>query len=264
MPGTLENITPSPIRGLVAFWNFDNSSSLTNDVAYTSFTTRTTGSGTNYLTAINSPAYASGGLIGTCSYTTNNVASYWRIANAASARLVQQDSNYVTFMGWGHHFDNANANGVVGKDGVGSGVNTAWGIFFPASGSKAKTMRYTHNSNNVVNVALNGSANITSNTWRQFVGAFDGLQNKRWMYVNSSEYFEATPNITTNNGVMGTRNFNIATLNDTSSSVWNGYIDEVGIWSGSRGGLSPTLTSNEVRFLYNNGLGRKYPFNSGP
>lgn len=262
MPGTLENITPSPIRGLVAFWNFDNSGSLSNDVSYASFTTLTTGSGTNHCTYVGSPGPGTNALVGGSYGSTNNSGAYLKITSANAARLCQESSNYLSYAMWGIHWDTTAYGGMIGKDSAGSSSAGSWKSWHNGTATKSKIFSSTHTSNDAIQVNISTGNIITSNTWRYYVTTFDGTQPVLKLFIDNTNYATKTSVGITNS--TSSHSFNIGTQNDTAGSSYNGCLDEIGIWSGSRGGLSPTLTQAEINFLFNSGRGRKFPFNSGP
>lgn len=261
MPGTLENVTPSPIRGLVAFWNFDNQNSLSNDVAFGSHITLTEGSGTNHLTKVGDAGAATNYLVGTgAAGFTNGVGNYWRITSANAARLCQERSNYLSTVFWALHYDDDSSLNILGKDASGLSSDGTFKYVIASTANKLKQISSYHTSNDVVQVAVNTGNVITSNTWRFYTSTFSGIYTTLTFYINGTNYgIRATGN--TNSA--SSRNFNIGTCGDASATSFNGNVDEVGIWSGARGGLSPTLTQPEINFLYNGGKGRRFPFNSG-
>lgn len=261
MPGTLENITPSPIRGLVAFWNFDGNS-LSNDVSSSVIgSTMTVGTGTNHLT-MNNFVGSSLGLIGLSSAHSNNSANYWKIAAASSISLCQEGSNYVTFCSWIKPDTNTIGNdlGIIGKIATtsSSASNGTWGIYNPAGSTVLRRINLAASSNGLSLKTLQTDQLIVSNQWNYVVSSISNGSANVW--VNLTNYYTSSFGYSTN--YKSTRNFGIGAHESFTSTSFPGKIDECGIWSGSRGGLSPTLTSNEIKFLWNNGNGRRFPFNS--
>ena len=259
MPGTLENITPSPIRGLVAYWNFDGAT-LSNDVSYTvAGSTRTIGTGTNHLTMVGNVG-SSSGVVGNSSIHTNNVNNYWKIPNASAKTLAQESSNCLTCISWVYpRTTTTGRRAIIGK-GYGSG-NESWQVILDneLTGKVDAWSTISENGVSARSLAyLEKKVNLSN--WNFIVmGVTTGRTH--FLYANITNYFAAANAQPTN--YSSTVDFNIASTDNSTSQILNGSVDECGIWSGSRGGLSPTLTTNELRFLWNNGLGRKFPFNSG-
>ncbi len=96
-----------------------------------------------------------------------------------------------------------------------------------------------------------GYYSISNTAWHHLVATFDGVNGKLYIDGVLKETKAMTPDTLTNNIQFGGYY-----IDDTSSNMMKGYIDEPGVWSRA-------LTSTEVLTLYNTGTGSQYPFSSG-
>jgi hypothetical protein len=85
-----------------------------------------------------------------------------------------------------------------------------------------------------------------------FDGTLSGNTNRAKIYVNGSNVTSSSGGTIQSSTLSYSTYLNTGYLHG-SGSFYNGYLDEVGVWSRA-------LTSSEVTQLYNSGLGLQYPF----
>ena len=105
-------------------------------------------------------------------------------------------------------------------------------------------------SNGSTYTAHNYSVSLSTNTWYNLVFTYNGTTGI--LYLNGSEVASNTYSVTL---TYNTQPWYIGADNSASpqGDHFNGYMDEIGIWSRA-------LTSTEVTQLYNSGKGLQYPF----
>lgn len=91
------------------------------------------------------------------------------------------------------------------------------------------------------------SSNLSTNTWYYLTTVISG--STLTAYVNGVSIGSGT----IGSGTTNANNFSLSSYADTPGGYFQGYIDEVGIWS-------RVLSSGEVSELYNSGAGLQYPF----
>jgi hypothetical protein len=196
-----------------------------------------------------------GTLVGSPSYTTGKI---------GSAISLNGSSQYMT-------------TGAFGISGSTARTYSAW--IYPTQTTSLKTIIAQNPNNNPSygqNCILHHSAvsngdlyfgfsntdfytsggQISANNWYHIVAVYDGgtlSTSTVHIYVNSVSKsltkvgsFTVSANTTDSNNRIGSDSF-------TSSRNFQGYIDEIGIWSRA-------LSSTEVGELYNGGAGLTYPF----
>jgi len=117
-------------------------------------------------------------------------------------------------------------------------TNSATGYMQALIGGKARIY--------VNGTSVEGSTLLSSTTtWYHLVGTFDGTTIK--VYVNNALVGSGSAG-----AVSTTGNAQIGTYNSRVSSSFNGFIDEVGVWSRA-------LNTTEISTLYNSGAGLTCP-----
>lgn len=119
-----------------------------------------------------------------------------------------------------------------------------------ATGDRGKlTLNYRNNSGTDYTLATTAAYN--DGTWHHVVATIDA-SGVMLLYVDNTLVASGV----TASGSMftGTKKSEIGrNWDNTSSGVWVGTLDEIGVWSRA-------LTSTEVSQLYNSGAGLQYPF----
>jgi len=91
------------------------------------------------------------------------------------------------------------------------------------------------------------SSSLSTNTWYYLTATISGTTLTA--YINGSSIGSGT----IGSGTASTNNLSLSCYADASGGYFQGYLDEVGIWSRA-------LSSTEVSQLYNSGAGLQYPF----
>ena len=127
--------------------------------------------------------------------------------------------------------------------GFGTGT-TGRGITFDVRSSKIYADFYATTS-------VSGTTTLSTGTWYFATLTYDGTNMR--LYLNGS--LEATSSAITANVLIGSQIIGRAFW--TSGNFFNGYLDEIGIWSRA-------LSADEVSQLYNSGRGNAYPLTDTP
>lgn len=123
-------------------------------------------------------------------------------------------------------------------------------------GSTNEYRCYVEGSSIKFNVAASGDAaaglgTLAINTWYFATAVHDSVANTIQCWINDSA--QSSGSVALSGGATaGNSDFTIGALS-TPSNYFDGLIDEVGFWRRA-------LTAADITFLYNNGLGRQYPF----
>jgi hypothetical protein len=213
---------------------------------------------------------------------TTNIVAYWKLDESSGNATDSVGSNTLT---------NTNVTYTAGKINNGAVFNSTTDKFAPASvpvtgnsaftvsawvyptntgseqgfvfywgniSSKASTyLKYNLSGGAKIGFGAFGadltySVTLTTSTWYHLVYTYD--QSNAILYINGSAVSTqglSGLNVGTNTARVG------ISIDDDSSSVWKGSLDEIGIWSRA-------LSSTEVTSLYNSGNGIQYPFAVGP
>ncbi len=126
-----------------------------------------------------------------------------------------------------------------------NGYNTNFNIY-KISGENFSVARA--DGSGTINICTTSST-YSSGIWYHLTATYDGSNIK--LYVNAGTPTSLSSTLIASSGNVG--RFGLWVENSTSYYWYNGYIDEVGIWSRA-------LTSTEVSQLYNGGAGNQYPF----
>lgn len=214
---------------------------------------------------------------------TDNLVSYWKLDETSGNAADSVGSNTLTNTGVVYNTSGKINNGAVFVDSENdkltksgpatvSGASSVAGWIYPTALSDAVT-RLFWNSRSPTDYGLdiqiydsklrfdigNGSSwlsntdvtyDFVTNTWYHIVFAF-AATNSVDIYINgvkvNTTAFTGTP-------LICDANHDIYLGSESSTTGFDGTIDEVGLWSRQ-------LTQNDVEILYNKGFGRTYPFN---
>jgi RHS repeat-associated protein len=233
---TTSNSTLS--NSLVSYWKFDESSGNAADSV-----------GSNTLTN-NGPTSFGGtyGKINNGIDFANTSSDYFSISNAAQSGLALSGPLTVSF--WMKTSDPGTGHdaGIVGKWGssnTGYQINTENGgyLFFrlgpdPDDISNQNTTYADHVYNN---------QKVNDGTWHLITCTYDGTTAR--IYIDGSLAADRAISVSLSN----TGDFVAGRFSINTGNYYNGYLDEIGVWSRA-------LSSGDVSTLYNSGVGSAYPF----
>ena len=95
---------------------------------------------------------------------------------------------------------------------------------------------------------ITSGATLSTGTWHHLVGTFNGSTGNLRIYVNNTQYTNASGRTGIFNSSADFRIGHAVTFASRSDGYFDGLIDEVGIWT-------KELTASEVSDLYNSGSG---------
>lgn len=218
---------------LIAYWKLDESSGNASDATGNGKTLTNTGSSTFTSGKINNGT----SLSGSGQYFTRSSEAYFQITGALTISFWCKSSK-------------TGAQSVVSKGNNSFSGSYEYMVFW----QNGKFSFQTYGGGSPYTVTTDTSLSI--NTWYHVVvtrsGSGSGDTVK--IYVNGSSV-SLTNVFGTDPSKVGTSSFplNIGNYNNDTTSLFEGMIDEVGIWTRE-------LTSGEVTQLYNSGNGLSYPF----
>ncbi len=218
------NVAAGLTNGLVSYWRMDETSGTRTDVL-----------GVNDLTANNTPGNTTGVITNAVTFVSASSQSLSKTDNSSFDPL----TNAMSFAFWFRTTTLAGARSALGKDDF-SGQRQ---FLFDVSSSKMVFYAFTNNTTAVA-LTANTFGNLSINTWYFCVGTWSREDGRMFLRINNAY-----------DTVLGAAEVPIKTspLAFAQGNKWDGYIDEVGMWS-------RVLTAKERSYLYNNGAGRTYPF----
>lgn len=213
------------LSGLMGYWKLDESSGNAADSTGSGFT----GTSSNI-------TYNAGGIINRC-YTFNGSTSKVVIGN------VIKPTTSISISVWTKDGGQPAEKFVIGHT-IWSGAWKGW-RFTRYDGNSAGVL-LTDGAGSFLDVAFGN--NYSNDAWHHTVFTWDGttayvykdgVKNAGWAWSNTIGY------TTTHNLTFG--------ANESGGQVYDGEIDEIGIWNRA-------LVDSEATILYNSGSGHTYPF----
>lgn len=189
------------------------------------------------------------GLTGTAAHFTQANVEFLEIAD--NADLSGGDRDF-TFAAW-VNFDTVPGSNrqVLGK-GDGVADQTEYALWLNGA-TDAMRFSVTHDGMTFASVDNSTFGSLAAGVWYFVLGWHDSVNNQIGVSTNRIQDTAAH-----SLGVFdGTGGFRIGDGIVFGGSTMDGFIDEVGFWS-------RILTTQERTWLYNNGLGRTYPFDGRP
>lgn len=224
---------------------------------------------------------------------TTNLVSYWKLdessGNAAdsvgsntltntntvtySAGKINNGAKYVRTSSQYHSITNASQTGlgIIGDLSIGFWMKpttiTPPSTYFMlvdkfGNGSNLSYSVRQNNSNIYFSISSDGTTehnvsgttgNLQANVWQYVVVTYTAASHLATFYYNGSSVGTADTIVTSI--FNGTANFELANGVDNVTYLYDGMLDEVGVWS-------RVLSSSEVTQLYNGGSGLQYPFST--
>jgi hypothetical protein len=181
------------------------------------------------------------GIQGTAGSFVRASAEY--LESNSTTALNQGDTNF-SISGWVRPLTDSLAFGIASKYSGVAGQRSF--LLSRASGNKLSFV-VSADGSAVVTKTSTGSS-ILAGAWYFVVGIHDATNNTIGVSVNGGA-IETSAHTT--GTFSGTEPFRIGW--STSANYWNGYIDELTVFS-------KALSADDITYLYNGGLGRAYPF----
>lgn len=221
---------------LISYWTLDESSGNASD-----------SHGSNTLTDVGSVSSTTGILNGARSV------SYGKYFSSTSAGFQFGDVDFCVSLWVNRQSSGYSDNkGIFGRWDFFSS-NTQYLLYYDPSADRLNFIVSSDGSAATAVTASNHGA-VNTSTWYNVVAWHDATNNQIGIAVN-----DGTPNTTSySSGVYNNSGTLLVGQMVTSlgNTTWDGYIDELGVWS-------RVLTSGERTSLYNSGSGLAYPFSSG-
>jgi len=149
-----------------------------------------------------------------------------------------------------------NTNTIISKRGTTTDVE--WQLLYFDVSGKLQFQKYS-GGGNVISQGIK-AFNAVLNTWYHIVVTDDGSKTFAGMRVYVNGILQVSTDISSGvyagmaNGTSITRfGLNSFSLTDPTRAH-QGYLEDIGIWRGR------VLTLSEIKYLYNNGSGKTYPF----
>jgi concanavalin A-like lectin/glucanase superfamily protein len=236
-----------PGRSLAAQFQVDRGGTLaTNLVAYYKLEDATNFLSTSSynLTTTGTVLFDAGKVNNAADFSTNNTSSYLYttsdlginggiVSISAWVNVTTQPSN--TFVAAVHQFSNGSSH-------------VDYDFWYVDSGG-TKTLEFVRDRNGIASDFASVTTTLTTNTWYNLVLTYDGTDIRG--YINNT--LVAGPASSTGSGFSGgpptDDGFEISGINKNGTHLWNGQVDEVGIWN-------KVLDATETTDLYNGGAGQ--------
>jgi len=231
LPASAAPVSHTLANNLVAYWTLDEASGTRNDSV-----------GTNHLTDNNTVTQNSGKVNYAAQFTAPNN-EYLSIAD--NADLSTAGTSF-TFSVW-VYLDSIGVSRTIFAKTDYSTQNS----YQLSTGSDNKPNFYVTANNGAWDGSIQSSTALSASTWYFIVVWYDIAANQLGLQLNNG----TADTVSYSSGVVDNADpFMIGTdYYGGTGSLWNGRIDEVGIWK-------RILTSAEIATVYNGGAGCDYPF----
>lgn len=199
--------------------------------------------------------------VGIATYNVAKIKNGVNLASVSSQYLSITDASQVgldlssdfSFSSWinATTFPAADENDILSKDNVNVSRSYA---FYVDNASKINAVVFGAGGNGQRNVKTN-LAQISTGTTYHVALTYSLSGNSFVVYVNGSSVAVTLSNTGITSITNSTADFIIGARKNsgTAEKFWNGWIDEVGIWS-------KVLSTAEITLLYNGGVGLSFPF----
>lgn len=215
---------------LVAYWTLEQASG-----------TRADSVGANNLSDNNTVTGNPGKVGNACQFTAAN-SEYLSIPSTPALSMGDID---FTIAGWVYLDTLGVARTVFAK----ASTDAIFEYGLTVQASNQMVFYVTANGTTVVTIA-NTSVTLAASTWYFFVAWHDSTANTINLQVNNGT-IASTAHTT---GIFnGGHTFRLGAIGAAALDLWNGRLDETGIWK-------RVLTATQRSSLYNGGTGRTYPF----